>query len=172
MKFFIISLFLVIAVIDLSAQTEDMTLGAQYTQFYQRQRGFYDYSDPESINMRVSVWGFVRYPGRYLVPISTTASDLLTYAGGPRTETDLEDLRIYRVMEDSTQHMFKFTFNDLLWADQLEEKDRKIPKLQASDLLVVPGAPRLFFQNWFRISLSVFSALVSLALLIIRIQRN
>ena len=172
MKYLLVLFILTLLTIDLSAQTEDVTLGAQYTQFYQRQRGFYDYSDPETINMRVSVWGFVKYPGRYLVPISTSASDLLTYAGGPRTETDLQDLRLYRVMEDSSQHMFKFTFNDLLWSDELEEKERKIPKLQASDLLVVPGEPRLFFQNWFRISLSVFSALVSLALLIIRIQRN
>ena len=153
MKYLIIFLLVVISISDLYAQTDDVTLGAQYTQFVQRQRGFYDYSDPETINMRVSVWGFVRYPGRYLVPISTTASDLLTYAGGPRTETDLQDLRLYRVMEDSSQHMFKFTFNDLLWADELEEKERRIPKLQASDLLVVPGAPRLFFQNWFRIGI-------------------
>jgi len=74
-------------------------------------------------------------------------------------------------MEDSTQHMFKFSFNDLLWTDKLEEENRKVPKLQGSDLLVVPGEPRLFFTNWFRLGLSIFSALVSLTLLIIRIQK-
>jgi protein involved in polysaccharide export with SLBB domain len=149
-----------------------MTLGSQYSVFQSRQRGFYDYSDPEAINMRVSVWGFVKYPGRYLVPIYTSASDLLTYAGGPTQNSDLEDLRLYRIMEDSSQHMFKFNLSDLLWSNELEVTNRKVPKLQGSDLLVVPGEPKLYFQNWFRIALSIFSALVSLTLLIIRIQRN
>ena len=172
MKYLILCILFMLVVIDLQAQTEDMTLGTQYSLLQPRQRGFYDYSDPESINMRVSVWGFVQYPGRYLVPIYTTASDLLTFAGGPSANSNLDDLRIYRIMEDSTQHMFKFNFNDLLWSNELEAENRKVPKLQGSDLLVVPGEPRLFFRNWFRVGLSVFSALVSLALLIIRIDRN
>ena len=157
----------------LLAQSNDIRLGAQYTgPMQQRQGGLFDYSDPETINMRVSVWGFVKYPGRYQVPIYTSVSDLLSYAGGPSASSDLEDLRLYRVMEDSTQHMFKFNFNDLLWSDRIEEGSRKIPKLQGSDLLVVPGAPKIYFRNWFRIGLSIFSAIISLTLLIIRIQNN
>jgi len=154
----------------LFAQNEDVRLGTQFTGLYQRQGGLYDYSDPETINMRVSVWGFVKYPGRYLVPVYTTASDLLSYAGGPTDASDLEDLRLYRVMEDSTQQLFTFNFNDLLWAENLEVQERRIPKLQGSDLLVVPGEPRLYFQQWFRIGLSVFSAMVSLTLLILRLR--
>lgn len=168
MRKFSLILFILFFAIGLNAQDNDITLGSQYTGLQQRQGGFYDFSDPESINMRVSIWGFVKFPGRYLVPVYTSATDLLSYAGGPTANSDLEDLRLYRVMEDSTQHMFKFNFNDLLWTDDLEKVDRKIPKLQGSDLFVVPGAPRLYFRNWFRIFLSVFSALVSLTLLIIR----
>lgn len=156
---------------SLLAQSNDVQLGTQYTGTFQRQGGLYDYSDPESINMRVSVWGFVKYPGRYLIPISTSASDLLSYAGGPTDDSDLEDLRLYRVMEDSTQHLFKFNFNDLLWSDNIEENNRRIPKLQGNDLLVVPGEPRLYFQNWFRVGLSIFTAIISLALLIIRLTQ-
>lgn len=168
-------LFLVLTLFSLplllNAQENDISLGTQYTGFQQRLSGFFDYSDPEAINMRVSIWGFVRYPGRYLVPIYTTVTDLLSYAGGPRDNSNIDDLRLYRVMEDSSQHMIKFNFNDLLWADKLETGNRRVPKLQASDLLVVPGAPRLYFTNWFRVGLSIFSALVSLTLLIIRIDR-
>ena len=167
--FFLLILFSI--PLFLNAQQNDVSLGAQYTGLQQRQGGFFDYSDPEAINMRVSVWGFVRYPGRYLVPIYTTVTDLLSYAGGPRDNSNIDDLRLYRIMEDSSQHMIKFNFNDLLWADQLDVENRRVPKLQASDLLVVPGAPRLYFTNWFRIGLSIFSALVSLTLLIIRIDR-
>lgn len=163
--------FLFLIIQSVFGQSNDVRLGAQYSGTLQRPGGLYDYSDPETINMRVSVWGFVKHPGRYQVPIYTTVSDLLSLAAGPTSNSNLDDLRLYRVMEDSTQHMFKFSFNDLLWTDKLEEENRKVPKLQGSDLLVVPGEPRLFFTNWFRVGLSVFSALVSLALLIIRIQK-
>ena len=154
----------------LSAQSNDVRLGSQYSGVYQRQGGLYDYSDPETINMRVSVWGFVKYPGRYLVPVYTSVSDLLSFAGGPTDDSDLEDLRLYRVMEDSSQHLFTFNFSDLLWDDNLREGGGKIPKLQGSDLLVVPGEPRLYFKDWFRVGLSVLSAMISLALLIIRLN--
>lgn len=166
--FFIV--FLLILVQSLNGQNEDIRLGAQYTGIYQRQGGLYDYSDPETINMRVSVWGFVKYPGRYLVPIYTSVSDLLSFAGGPTDDSNLDDLRLYRIMEDSTQHLFQFNFNDILWSDNLDNKIRKIPKLQGSDLLVVPGEPRLYFKDWFRVGLSIFSAIISLALLIIRLR--
>lgn len=171
MRKFSLILFILFFATALNAQDNDVRLGSQYTGFQQRQGGFYDYSDPESINMRVSVWGFVKFPGRYLVPVYTSVSDLLSYAGGPTSNSDLEDLRLYRVMEDSTQHMFKFNFNDLLWANEIEAQNRKIPKLQGSDLFVVPGEPRLYFTNWFRVGLSIFTALVSFTLLIIRYLR-
>lgn len=170
MKKLLSIIVLIVLAQNLVAQTNDVRLGAQYTGQYQRQGGLYDYSDPETINMRVSIWGFVKYPGRYQVPIYTSVSDLLSYAGGPTDDSNLEDLRLYRVMEDSTQHMFKFNFNDILWSDNIEEENRKIPKLQGSDLLVVTGAPRLYFKDWFRVGLSIFTAIISLALLIIRLR--
>jgi hypothetical protein len=170
MKKIFFTVILLMMAQSLFSQTDDVRLGAQYTGVYQRQGGLYDYSDPETINMKVSVWGFVKYPGRYLVPIYTTVSDLLSYAGGPTDNSNLEDLRLYRVMEDSTQHLFTFNFNDLLWADKIEEQNRTIPKLQGSDLLVIPGEPRLYFRDWFRVALSIFSAAISLTLLILRLK--
>lgn len=171
MKKIILTALLFLMAHGLIAQSNDVQLGATYTGAFQRQGGLYDYSDPETINMRVSVWGFVKYPGRYMVPIYTTVSDLLSYAGGPTDDSELEDLRLYRVMEDSTQHLFSFNFNDLLWADKIEENNRRIPKLQGNDLLVVPGEPRLYFKDWFRVGLSIFTAIISLALLIIRLTK-
>ncbi len=169
-KVLLFTLFILLAH-SLIAQTKDVTLGTRYTETRQRQGGVYDYSDPESLNMNVSIWGFVKYPGKYLVPINTSASDLLSYAGGPTDDAELEDLRLYRVMPDSTQHLFKFNFNDLLWSDKLEAKSRTVPKLQGGDLLVVPGEPRLYFKDWFRLGLSIFTSIISLALLIIRISK-
>ncbi|MEE9432512.1 MAG: SLBB domain-containing protein [Melioribacteraceae bacterium] len=152
-------------------EAKDIKLGTRFSNSGAKPGGLYDYSDPESFNMKVSVWGFVKFPGRYNVPISTTVSDLLSYAGGPTDASNLEDLRLYRVMQDSTQHLFKFDFNDLLWSDKLENKSRKIPKLQGSDLLVVPGEPRLYFKNWFRLGLSIFSAIGTLIFAIILLRK-
>ncbi len=28
----------------------------------------YDYSDPEQINIKVLIWGYVKYPGQYIIP--------------------------------------------------------------------------------------------------------
>jgi hypothetical protein len=168
----ILILFLTQGLFAQTTGSKDIKLGSRFTNMSGRQGGLYDYADPESFNMKVSVWGFVKYPGRYLVPISTTVSDLLSYAGGPTDDSDLEDLRLYRVMQDSTQHLFKFNFNDLLWSNKLEEQSRTIPKLQGSDLLVVPGEPRLYFKDWFRVGLSVFSALATLVLLYFSLKNN
>ncbi len=153
------------------AQIKDVELGAAYKSLYQRQGGFYDYSDPEAVNMKVSVWGFIKYPGRYLVPIYTNLIDLLSYAGGPTGNSHLDDLRLYRVLPDSTQQMFKFNFEDLLWEDKIEIKNRTVPKLIAKDILIVPGSPKLYFKDWFNISLRIFVAVVNLTLLVIRVTR-
>ncbi len=172
MKKVLLFILFILLAHGLSAQTKDVTLGAKYSEYIQQRRGgMYDYSDPETLNMKVAVWGFVKYPGKYIVPINTSVNDLLSYAGGPTDDANLDDLRLYRVMPDSTQHLFSFNFNDLLWADKLEQSQRKIPKLQGSDLLVVPGSPRLYFKDWFRLGLSIFTSVISLALLIIRIKK-
>ncbi len=49
-----------------------------------------------------------------------------------------------------------------LWAKQLEEKIEGFQNFKLVIYLVVPGAPRLYFTNWFRVGLSIFTALVSL----------
>ena len=43
----------------------------------------FDYSDPTTVNIKVAVWGFVKYPGRYIIPAYSNVNDLLSYAGGP-----------------------------------------------------------------------------------------
>ncbi len=170
--FFIILSVTVFSAGSLYAQVGNVELGKTYTGIYQRQGGYYDYSDPEAVNMKVSVWGFIKYPGRYLVPDYTTIIDLLSYAGGPTDDSHLDDLRLYRVLPDSTEQMFKFNFEDLLWENQIEVENRTTPKLIARDILIVPGSPKLYFKDWFRVGIQIFTAMISLTLLIIRINRT
>lgn len=154
------------------AQTGDVKIGADINQLRNAQGAYYDYSDPEAVNIKVAVWGFVRNPGKYLVPSYINVSDLLSYAGGPTDQAKLEDLRIYRTLPDSTQTMIKFDYNDLLWGENLKNKKASVPNLVVGDILLVPGEPRLYFNDYFSMSLSVISTLISLTILVLNITRD
>jgi hypothetical protein len=169
-KLYLISLLFLVTNFTL-AQGNDSQIGTPNAGLTNWQGNLFDYSDPQAINIKVSVWGFVRSPGRYIIPSYTTVTDLLSFAGGPTDGSDLEDLRIYRMLEDGSQQLIKFDYNDLMWENKLSTKSRFIPNLQASDILIVPGAPRLYFRDWFGIGISIFSALISLSILIINIVR-
>jgi len=158
---------------NLLAQGKDYELGASSLPLrYNQQSGFFDFSDPESVNIKVSVWGFVRYPGKYTVPIYTTVTDLLSFAGGPTDASHLDDLRIYRVDENSNHSLIKVNFNDIMWETTLTKRYEKVPVLEAGDILVVPGEPRIYTREKVAIWVSILSALISLSILILNITRN
>jgi hypothetical protein len=165
-------IFLLISSPLVFSQQGNVKIGAEPNQYRQTQGGFYDYSDPEALNIKVSVWGFVKYPGYYLVPTYTTPKELLSYAGGPTDAAHLDDLRIYRVKEDSTQNMIKFSYNDLLWEPDLKTRKDTAPTLLVNDVLVVPGAPRYYFRDNLTMILSIVSAVTSIAILIVGISRK
>ena len=154
------------------AQTGDIKVGSSSPANRYFNAGFFDYSDPEAINITVSVWGYVRYPGKYLVPNYSSVKDLISYSGGPTENSNLGDLRLYKVLKDSTKIMFKFDYNDLLWGEKLDQKKEALPKLEVGDILVVPGEPRMFFRDYFTMTLSVVSTLISLSILILNIVKK
>ncbi len=152
------------------AQNSELQVGSNTNQLRQNQGAFYDYSDPTTLNIKVSVWGFVKYPGKYVIPMESNVYDLLSYAGGPSEDAHLDDLRIFRTLEDSSRQMVKFNYNDLLWDENLKEF-KNAPGLDAGDILLVPGSQRLYFKDYLQIGLSVFSALISLSILILNIAK-
>jgi polysaccharide biosynthesis/export protein len=152
------------------AQNSELQVGSKSDQLRQNQGAFYDYSDPTSLNIKVSVWGFVKYPGKYIIPVESNVYDLLSYAGGPTQDAHLDDLRIFRTTADSTKSMIKFNYNDLLWDENLKEF-KTAPGLDAGDILLVPGSERLYFKDYMQIGLSVLSVLISLSILILNIAK-
>ncbi|MCK6604971.1 MAG: SLBB domain-containing protein [Ignavibacteriaceae bacterium] len=113
----------------------------------------------------------MKNPGKYIVPVNTNLLDILTYAGGPTTDATVEDLRLFRTMPDSTQQLLTFNYNSLMWEEKFTQ-NLKFPKLEPDDLILVTGEPRFFFRDYFSITLSIISTLVSLTILIINIARN
>lgn len=147
----------------------DQQIG-RMSQEYRYYGNYYDYSDPTTINIKVSVWGFVRSPGKYIVPIYTTIPDLISYAGGPEDQANLDDVRIYRTSQDGKEELVQLNYTDLLHENELNEQ-KVNPNIKASDILIIPGSPRYYFRDYLSISLSIFSALVSLTILILNLNR-
>jgi hypothetical protein len=171
MKNFIILIIFLLSSAPLFPQDDDIRIGTNLGNIRQQTQGaLFDYSDPESINIKVLVWGFVKYPGQYIIPSYSSVNDLLSLAGGPLEAARIEDLRILRVDKDSVQTLIKFDYNDLLWNDDLTAQ-LNVPNIQAGDILLVPGEPRYYFKDYFSLTLSVVSTLVSIATLIFTLTR-
>lgn len=171
-------IYIVIATCSVFGQVKDYQVGSSNLGNYQRQGGYYDYSDPRSLNIEVHIWGFVKYPGKYLIPENSTAMDLISLAGGPTDAANLDDLRIFRAtinsvngISDTTREFIPFNYQDLLWANELKNSGVNIPKLKAGDNLSVPGEPKIYDKDWIQISLSVVGILISLTTLIITIGK-
>ncbi|MGB9695798.1 MAG: SLBB domain-containing protein [Ignavibacteria bacterium] len=139
--------------------------------------GYYNFGDKEKVNIDVSVWGYVRFAGKYTVPKGTTLVDIMSYSGGPITDAKLEEVRLIRVRNDSLQRykdlIYVFNYNDLMWkehiTDTLKVRDME---LMPGDIIIVPGEPRMFFRDNLSIILSITTTLISLAILIISIARK
>lgn len=158
--------FVLISLTSTFAQNEDYQLGMNPNYVRQTQGAFYDYSNPDGINIKVSVWGYVKFPGRYIIPEWSDIRDLISFAGGISDDSYLDDMRIYRINSDSTQSMFKYNYDDLWWNEELNQ-ELTLDKLQPGDLLVIPGRPRLYWENYLTLTLSIVGVLLSLATLII-----
>ena len=161
-----ITFFVFISSTYLFSQDEDYQLGLNQNYLHQNQGAYYDYSDPSGLNIKVSVWGYVKYPGRYVIPQRSDIKDLISYAGGISDDSNLDEIRIYRLLPDSTQQMIKFDYSELWWNENLN-KDIKLYNLEAGDVLIVPGRPRLYWENYLTLTLSAVGVLLSLATLIV-----
>jgi hypothetical protein len=168
-KTFLISL-IVIASVSLSYSQDDVQIGSNLNNYRQTQGGLFDYSNPAGINIKVQLWGYIKYPGYYIVPSSSTMNDLLSYAGGPLEDAMMDDLRIYRASGEPGNKLTKYNLDDLLWYDSLRT-EIVFPQLKAGDIILVPGEPRYFVREDIQFYLSVTTALASLAALIISITK-
>lgn len=152
------------------AQSDDLRLGS-YSVQRPSNGSMFDYSEPDKVNMKVSVWGYVRLPGKYIIPVNSSVSDLISYAGGPTSDALLEDIRLIKTLPDSTQQVITINYNELMFEPKIVNK-MKSPVLQPGDILVLPGEPRFYFRDYVTLTLSIVSTLTSLAILILNIVRK
>ena len=132
---------------------------------------YFDFSDPNTVNMKIGIWGYVKNPGRYTLPVNTTIMEALSYAGGPEADALAEDIRILRTGVDSTQEVIKFDYNQLLHEANISKTVKDI-RLHPGDMILLPGEPRFYLRDYLSTSISLISALSSLTILIISIVRK
>jgi len=166
-KIFFISLFIIFASFSSFAQ-DDVQIGRNLSNRTQTQGGLFDYSDPSGINIKVQLWGYVKYPGYYVIPSNSNLNDIISFAGGPLEDAMLNDIRIYRKDEKGDSKMTKYNINDLLWNDSLTTQII-FPDLRAGDIVLVPSEPRYFVREDVQFYLSITLALASITALIISI---
>jgi len=164
-KTFVILILLAFPII-VSAQNNDIQMGSGLNKIGFTQGGFFDCSDPSSVNIKVSIWGFVRFPGKYVIPVYSKVNDLISYAGGPTDEARLEEMRIVRTdTAASKQIIYNLNFKDFLM-DQNVDLDNSVQSLKAGDVLLVSGSPRFYLKDYIGIALSVVSVLISFTILV------
>ena len=165
LKILPLSFIVIFSTISL-AQNDNYQLGLGQDYLRQNAGAYYDYSDPGGLNIKVSVWGYVKYPGRYIIPDRSSINDLISYSGGISDDSNIDEMRIFRVNPDSTQEMLLYNYEDLWWSETLQ-KQIIMTKLQPGDVLIVPGRPRWYWENYLTLTLSMVGVLLSLATLII-----
>ncbi len=164
-KIFCISVFVLFAALAIFAQ-DDVQIGSNLGNRTQSQGGLFDYSDPAGFNIKVQLWGYVKYPGYYVIPAKSNLNDILSFAGGPLLDAMMDDIRIYRQSETGRQELTTYNLDDLLWGDSLAAKI-EFPKLYAGDVILVPGEPRYFVREDIQFFVSLSLAIATLAVLII-----
>jgi len=148
---------------------DDVQIGSNLNNYRQTQGALFDYSDPSGINIKVQLWGYVKFPGYYIVPSYSNINDLISFAGGPLEDALMEDVRIFRKTDEKSE-LLKFNFNDLLWEDTLLT-EISFPKLTAGDVVIVPGEPRYFLRQDVSFYLSITTALASIVAIIISLTK-
>ena len=163
-------LFLTIFSLELFAQ-QDIQFGKSVKEMT-GSGAQYDYSDPNAVNIKVMVWGYVKYPGQYIIPATSNVLNLISLAGGPIQDAELDGLKIFRINRDSSQTVVDFNYEELMDNSSGLSNPVSIPRLLPGDVLLVPGAPKWYFKDYFGILLSVVSTLASIAAVLVYVYKK
>ncbi|MBD3386900.1 hypothetical protein GF407_18495 [candidate division KSB1 bacterium] len=100
----------------------------------------------DQVLMAVNIWGFVAKPGQYMVPYDTDLISLLSYAGGPREEAKIKNIKLVRATtEEEKGEVFEIDVKSFI-----ESGDTSIiPQLRPGDTVIVSGTSYHFFSKFF-----------------------
>ncbi len=168
-RFFLPVALIILSVTNSFSQDSSLIMGRKD---YQNSAAIFDLSDPTGVNIEVDLWGFVRLPGRYRIPINTTFMALMSYAGGPMENTKLEDMRIIRTDSTGKTNVIVLNYGDLLWEEHIRNQKRENPVMQAGDIVIIPEERRYTLRDNLQFYIPVITSLLTIATFIITVSRK
>ena len=164
----IITFLFITCFFNFAYSQDDIQIGSQQGGAGNQNGGLFDYSDPSAVNIKVQLWGYVEFPGFYVIPAGFSINELISLAGGPTQDALLDDIRVLKMREGSQTVMRKYNYNDMMWEDNINTQMNYV-RLDAGDIVVVPGEPRYFVREDIAFYLAIVTTLASLAALVISI---
>jgi hypothetical protein len=173
MKYLVIlaALLLISGINSVYSQDDDLIFGKTSKL---NSAALFDLSDPNGVNIEVNLWGFVRYPGKYRIPLNSTFLDVMSYGGGPIENSNLEDIRILRNSDNvnGKPEVIKLNYNDLLWDEKVSTQTRMNPVLKPGDIILVLEERRYTLRDNVSFILPIVTSVVTIATLIITLTKN
>jgi hypothetical protein len=132
-------------------------------------------AEPGQLADSVNVWGDVNAPGRYVIPVTTSLPELISYAAGPQTRANRSTQLNWtkRRLEVDVSHNsngkeknihFKYKFNKPFPSGM-----RKV-QLQNNDVVTVRVKRHASFKDYIGVIASVISAVGTGVLLVLRLR--
>lgn len=169
-------IILILVLIPLAAMSQDLTEKVGIPEDLKTGVFYYNYGDKNKLNIEVMVWGYIKAPGKYLIPQGTKFTELLTLCGGPANDTKLEDIRIVRMKNDSLgikkDTIINLNYDDYLWGEKISLESKKNPMLMQGDMIVFPLEARFHFRDNLYLILSLTSTLVSITTFLVTVFRK
>lgn len=181
MKKIITGVFIVSAVMLINPLKSYAQIGQrlQYSQQFRLGARIIRVAEPGQLADTVSVWGDVRSPGRYLIPVGTTLPQLISYAYGPntirsgQTQLDWSEVRVeISVAEyDPVTGEKKFTHFEYGFDEPLPKGMRTF-NLQNNQVVTLQVKRNPSFVDYVRVIAPVISAVATSIIIIDRLSGN
>lgn len=118
-----------------------------------------------TVMMKVNLWGAVRKPGIYHVPVKTDFVALMSFAGGPNDNAIIEDIIIKR-QQGNKQTRINVDLSQLIHGEYNGNLT-----LQPDDIIVVPASEPWISQNTFTVAIFA-STIATIILSAVLIDKN
>lgn len=167
----LIALLLILSVQAIFSQDDDLVVGKSTKNV---SASVFDLSDPNGVSIKVSLWGFLHNPGRYIIPYNSTLLDLISFSGGPLENSNLKEIRILRPGNDSLKtkgKIIKINYEDYLWNDDIKQVNINNPVLQSGDVVIVMQEERYSFREDVSFIFPIITGIISITTLIITISK-
>jgi protein involved in polysaccharide export with SLBB domain len=120
---------------------------------------------PGELKINVNIWGYINYPGRYEIPISTNLVQILTLAGGPKTHALMDEILIYRVGKDGRRVVLEVDLED---PENINESDIL---LRNEDTIVIDYSAIVTWNEIFGIVATPLAVAASILVLVREVNR-